>query len=201
MIRPSKIKEKRNHNDNYLTPYSVIQQLLDVINIDKWASILEPCCSPEMTIVKTLKKNDFCNVIPNLYDETNPMSDFLKFDENVKYDYIITNSPYGDIITTNFINKMKKIATKQIICLYPMVILCGSKRYDRLWNDEEFKLKEIYVLVRPCLLTNEVREDGKYKTGMSNYAWFIWEKGFSGDTTIKHIDNTEFVLRKLNKNK
>ena len=80
-----------------------------------------------------------------------------------------------------------------------MVILCGSKRYEKLWNDDEFKLKEIHILVRPCLLTNEVREDGKYKTGMNNYAWFIWEKGFVGDTTIKHIDNSDFVLREKKK--
>ena len=49
---------------------------------------------------------------------------------------------------------------------------------------------------RPPFLTDKIQEDGKYNTGMNAYAWFIFEKGFSGDTIIKLIDNTEFVNRK-----
>lgn len=199
MIKQSKVKELRNKNDKYLTPYSIIQQLLDVIELDKNASILEPCCSIEKVIVNTLQKNNFVNVSFNIYDETQPETDFLNFDENVKYDYIITNTPYGNRTIINFINKMKRIATKKIICLYQLSMLCGTNNYNELWNDNDYKLKEVYVFVRPSWLTNEVREDGKYKTGINQYAWFVWEKGYQGETIIKHIDNTRYVLRKSDK--
>lgn len=197
MINPSKIKTLRNTNDKYLTPLSVIQQLLDVKpDIPKTASILEPCCSVEKCIVNVLEKNGFTNVSYNIFDETNKKTDFLTFDETITYDYIITNTPYGHKNVLNFINKMKKIATKQIICLYNNNILCGTNHYNNLWNDTDFKLKEVYIFVRPCWLTAEVRQDGKYKTGINSYAWFIWEKGYKGETILRHIDNTKFVLKK-----
>jgi hypothetical protein len=196
MIKQSKINELRNKNDKYLTPYSIIQQLLDEINIDKNSSILEPCCSVEKTIVNTLQKNNFTNVSFNIYDEEQPQTNFLNFDENIKYDYIITNTPYGNKVVNNFINKMKKIANKQIICLYQLSMLCGTNNYNKIWNDRDFKLKEIYVLVRPAWLEEGIRQDGKYKTGIINYAWYVWEKDYVGDTIIKHIDNTNYVLKK-----
>lgn len=195
MIKQSKVKELRNKNDKYLTPYSIIQQLLDVIDVDKNSSILEPCCSIEKTIVKTLLKNNFTNVSFNIYDET-PETDFLNFNEENKYDYIITNTPYGNKTIINFVNKMKRIATKQIICLYQLSMLCGTNNFNELWNDDDYKLKEVYVLVRPSWLMNEVREDGKYKTGINQYAWFIWEKDYKGETILKHIDNAIYVLKK-----
>lgn len=193
MINPSKIKVLRNKNDNYLTPISMTEQLLEKLNIDKNSSIFEPCCSIEKTIITALQKQNYNNIHYNIYNDDS--DDFLKFDENIKYDYIITNTPYGDWTIINFVNKMKKVATKQVIALYPLAILCGTKKYNKLWNDKEYGLKEVYVFVRPAFLTNEIRTDGKYKTGINQYAWFIWENGFSGQTTLRHIDNTDFVLR------
>lgn len=196
MMTYSKEKLLRNKNDNYLTPYSVIQQLLDMIIIDKHSSILEPCCSIEKTIVTTLEHNGFNNVSFNIYDERNPITDFLMFDETNKYDYIITNTPYGQKTIVKFINKMKKIALKGIYCLYPLSMLCGTKNYKQVWSDNEFKLKEVYVLVRPPWLEDTIRSDGKYKTGIAQYAWFYWEKGYVGEVIIKHINNTSYVLKK-----
>lgn len=196
MIRQSKVHELRNKNDKYLTPTSIIQQLLDNVIIDKNVSILEPCSSIEKTIVNTLIKNNFTNVSFNIYDEENPQTNFLNFDENVKYDYIITNTPYGNKVVLDFINKMKKIATKQIICLYQLSMLCGANNYNKIWNDENYKLKEVHVLIRPAWLEETVREDGKYKTGIIHYAWFIWEYGYEGETILKHINNNQYVLKK-----
>lgn len=197
MIRQSKIKELRNKNDKYLTPISIIQQLLDnKSDISKDASILEPCCSIEKIIPTILEKNGYTNVTYNIFNETDLTTDFLLFNENIKYDYIITNTPYGGKTIINFINKMKSIANKQIICLYNLNTLCGTNNYNKLWTDTEFKLKEVYIFVRPCWLTDTIRPDGKYKTGINAYAWYVWEKNYIGETMLKHIDNTEFVLRK-----
>ena len=45
------------------------------------------------------------------------------------------------------------------------------------------------IFSRYAMLTNdEQREDGKYYSrGMVTYAWYIFEKGFEGDTILKHI--------------
>jgi hypothetical protein len=196
MIKQSKIKELRNKNDKYLTPYSVTQQLLDMIDIDKQSTILEPCCSVEKTIVTTLEKNNFSNITYNIYDENKAETNFLIFDETKKYDYIITNTPYGNKNIINFVNKMKKVATKRIYCLYQLSMLCGTTNYNEIWSDTDFRLKEVYILVRPVWLEETIRTDGKYKTGITQYAWFCWDKDYEGEPIIKHIDNTNYVLRK-----
>ena len=196
MLKPSLKKHLRNVNDKYLTPFSVIQQLLDIkTDIPKTASILEPCCSVEKTIVTTLEKNGFTNVTYNIYDELVTETNFLLFDETIQYDYIITNTPYGKV-AIDFIKKMKKIARKQVIAFYTMNTLIGSKNYERIWQDNNYKLKELYIMVRPCWLLDTVREDGKYKTGINSYAWYVWDSEYTGEPIIRHIDNACFVLKK-----
>ena len=46
------------------------------------------------------------------------------------------------------------------------------------------------------MLSNEIREDGKYNTGMMVYAWYIWDKEHKGSATIDWIDNNNDVLKK-----
>ena len=46
------------------------------------------------------------------------------------------------------------------------------------------------------MLGEELREDGKYNTGMMVYAWFVWENGYSGLPMIDWIDNNQDVLSK-----
>ena len=194
MITPQKKHIYRNKNDKYITPYSITQQLLDNINIDKNATILEPCSSVEGCIVKVLRENGY-NPVENVYTENNPNTDLFNFDTNKKYDYIITNTPYGKSIIP-FVKQMKKIASKQIICLYPISTLHTTSRYKHLWNDEEYKLKSVLMFVRPPFLKDTIQDDGKYNTGMNAYGWFIWENGYKGETTFKIIDNTSFVNKK-----
>jgi hypothetical protein len=182
-------------NDKYLTPLSLVKQLIENTELDRTATILEPCCSVEKSIIQVLEKYDFTNLTANIYDETDN-TDFLLFNTETKYDYIITNTPYGDKEITKFILKMKQIATKRIICLYPLSILQGIKRYERIWSDKVFPLKEVLLFVRPPFLTDTINPDGKYKTGMTFYAWFIWETGYVGEIIFKHINNQEYCIRK-----
>ena len=46
------------------------------------------------------------------------------------------------------------------------------------------------------MLGDELREDGKYRTGMMVYAWYVWENGYGGLPTIDWIDNNDDVLSK-----
>ncbi len=189
MIVPQKNHELRNKFDKYLTPYSLTQHLLDTIELDKFSSVLEPCSSVEGCIVKVLKKNGFTNITENVYDEEVLETNLFHFDTNKKYDYIITNTPYGKCIIP-MIQQLKKIATKQIICLYPISTLHSTRRYNKLWNDKEFSLKQVLMFIRPPWLKDTVQDNGKYQGGMNAYGWFIWEKGYIGDIQLKLIDNS-----------
>lgn len=195
IILPQKKHILRNKFDKYITPYSVTQQLLDTILLDKTATILEPCCSEKLCITKILEKNGFTNVTSNIYDETKPETDLFNLDETNKFDYIITNTPYGKTIP-DIIEKFKKIALKKIICLYPISTLHGTKRYNKLWLKDDFQLKEILMFVRPPFLKDSVQEDGCYQSGINAYGWFVWEKGYDGEIMLKLIDNYAFINRK-----
>lgn len=200
IIKPNqRKKEDRNVNDKYITPPSVIQQFLDIAVLDKEASILEPCASPECIIGNVLRKNDYRNITENIYDDTNPGTNFLT-QPITPYDYIITNTPYGDKNITAFILKMKEVATKKIVALYPITILQGIKRFKLIWSDKEFPLKDVMLFVRPPLLKDTCRADGNYFTGMTFYAWFVWEKGYVGPVSFHHINNQQYCLTDDDKN-
>jgi hypothetical protein len=49
------------------------------------------------------------------------------------------------------------------------------------------------------MLGEKLREDGKYNTGMMVYAWFIFEKDYTGPSVVDWIDNNSDVLSKNDK--
>jgi hypothetical protein len=193
MITPQKKHCLRNKNDKYLTPYSITQLLLDNIKIDKSASILEPCSSTEGAIVKVLKSNGFTNVVENVYNET-PETNIYNLEGN--YDYIITNTPYGKCIIP-MVKKMKELAAKQVIALYPISTLHSTSRFkSHIFSDEKYKLKEVLMFTRPPWLKETLQENGKFSTGINAYGWFIWERYYKGEITLRILDNSEFCSRK-----
>lgn len=197
MIVPQKKHELRNQYDKYLTPYSLTQQLLDCIELDKNIKILEPCSSTEGCIVKVLRDNGFTNVIENIYDPLKPETDIINLPDD-SCEVIITNTPYGKTIIP-FVKKMKKISTQMVIALYPISTLHSTKRFNQLWNDDEYGLSEVLMFSRPPLLKDTIQDDSKYNTGMNAYGWFIWKKGCkSNDVKLRIIDNSMFCNRKKN---
>ena len=80
--------------------------------------------------------------------------------------------------------------------LLPLSYLYGKTRYDEIWTDNNYGLFRIYVLTRSPILTDTVRDDGKYKTGMLVLAWFVFKKDYDLAPLIYWIDNNDDVLRK-----
>lgn len=193
-IKIAKTADKRNKNDEYVTPYSMIQQLVDIHHIPKSNVILDPCCSNHKTIPITLSKNGYENVRYNIYDGVN--GDFLNWDENDKVDTIITNIPYGIKNFVRFISKMKRVANHEIICLFPMNYLNGKERF-KIYSDTDYPLVAVYPFTRFSALTHEAREDGRYQGGMTLYGWFIFRKNFVGDCIMKQINNDKYIINDI----
>ena len=158
----------RKKSDLYETPYSMTIQLLEKEKL--FGTILEPACG-NGAIVKIIGQCEKYDI----------EKDFLK--EIRMFDTIITNPPYS--LALEFIQKAKQIAKKKIIFLLPLSYLHGKKRYDLIYSDKVFPLARIYVFTRYPMLGDKLREDGKYHTGMMVYAWYVWEKGFQGETTLR----------------
>jgi hypothetical protein len=171
---------KRKKSDFYETPYSITQQLL--LEEPLIGTILEPACG----------NGAILNLLPEGSVGYDKEVDFLT--ETKQYDTIITNPPFS--ISYEFILKAKQIARHKIIMLLPLSYLHGKKRYDGIWTDKTFPLKSVYVFTRYPMLGEQLREDGRYNTGMMVYAWYVWEKNYDGDSTIKWIDNNDYVIKK-----
>lgn len=167
---------QRKKSDFYETPYFLTKQLLEVEKLV--GSVLEPACG----------KGAISSLITCVsYDKE---KDFLI--EKKKYDTIITNPPYS--LAQEFILKAKEVARKKIIFLLPLSYLHGKRRYDTIWTDKTFPLARIHVFTRYPMLGNKLRKDGKYRTGMMVYAWFVWDKTYKGKPQIHWIDNDKYVL-------
>lgn len=181
---------KRKESDYYATPYELTRRFLDRWNIDKSFLILEPCFGEANAIVKVLQEKGFTNIVS--HDLNIDGIDFLKYNEKV--DYLITNPPYS--LAYEFIQKAKIITDKQFAMLLPLSYLHGKKRYDNIWLDQNFPLKEIYVFTRYPMLGEELRDDGKMNTGMMVYAWFVWDRHYKESPIINWIDINDCILSK-----
>lgn len=178
------VDDKRHKSDFYQTPYCLTNLLLE--KEDLIGSVLEPACGYG-AIVKCLPRCDKC------YD-----IGFNFFNETESFGTVITNPPFS--LAKEFILKAKEVANNKIMFLLPLSYLHGKERYDIIYSDRDFPLKKVYVFTRYPLLEDTVREDGKHKTGMMVYAWFVWEKGYKGNPEIAWLDNNDFVVKKGNEN-
>lgn len=179
---------KRRKSDFYETPYSMTRHILNRLPIDKNETVLEPSCG-NGAISKVLKEFGIKKVIEN---DISRGQDFLEYDGQ-KVDWIVTNPPFS--LTQEFIKKGKEISDN-ILLLLPLSYLHGKQRYDEIYTDEDYKLKGVYIFTRYPLLGDELRPDGKYKTGMMVYAWFHFKRGYGGESTIQWIDNNSDILKK-----
>jgi len=175
--------KKLSKQDFYQTPYSMTIQLFE--HVDFYGHILEPSAG-DCAIVDIIKKytNDY-----SFFDIKYNDYDFLK--ESGTVENIITNPPYS--YANEFILKSKEIYRSKIAMLLPLNYLHGLKRYELGIYKE---LKSIFVFIRYPMLSEKIRNDGKYHTGMMAYSWYIWEKGYFGKPEINWINNNKYVIKK-----
>jgi hypothetical protein len=182
------VKGQRKKSDFYETPYSITRHLLELDLFEyESTTVCEPACGSG-AITKVLGEKWDGGLITS-YDKE---KDFLT--ENNTYDYIITNPPFS--LAFEFVQKSKEVALRKFALLLPLSYLHGKKRYDNIYNDTEYGLEKVYVFTRYPMLGDELRDDGKYNTGMMVYAWYIFKNHYSNSPTINWIDNNDDVLSK-----
>lgn len=173
--------ENRQKEDYYATDPKAVTLLLEVEKFNH--NIWEPACG-EGHISKELEKHGYEVVSTDLYYRGfGTQMDFLE--ENPINDFngdIITNPPYKyalefcqrgiEILNTG--NKMAMFLKLQF--------LEGKKRKNFFLSNPP---KTIYVSSSRL----ECGKNGKFTNGSAVcYAWFVWEKGFTGNTIIKWIN-------------
>ena len=176
----------RVDNDYYATDPSSTVALLEAHKF-YGSNFLEPCCG-EGHISKIVSE-----YYPNVEIDSIDLVDrgfgtggidFLKFETDKRYDSIITNPPYA--LAQEFLEKSFQILNPcgQIAMFLKTVWLESESRYN-MFQDKDFPLKTVYQFSKRVTL---YKNGEKMKnSGMIAYAWYVWDKSYSGKPTIDWI--------------
>ena len=172
-------KKDRVKNDYYATPPLATTRLLEV---ERFENVWEPACG-EGHISMVLKKNGMDVISSDIADRGYGFTeDFLNTEREHDGD-IITNPPFSK--STEFVYKAMDILRegRRMALLLRIQFLESQKR------KELFKLyppKYIYVFSKNIRCARN--GDFKNATGnASTYAWFIWEKGYTGEPVVRWL--------------
>lgn len=175
----------RQRQDYYATHPSVTRDILDVEEFH--SPILEPCCGGGFMSEEIRKAGyqvDAYDLVDRGYGTGG--TDFLSNDwEQEKYD-IITNPPYTMFVP--MLEQAMRICKNKVAMLLPLRYLSSKERF------EVFKIyppKRVYVYVeRICIAKNGDFDHYEAGQNLETYAWYVWERGYNGETTLKWLHNS-----------
>jgi hypothetical protein len=184
-------KEERQENDYYATDPKAVELLLTLETFSK--DIWEPACG-EGHISKILEANNYNIISSDLIDRGYGEGgvDFLKL-KNFTWDGdIITNPPYK--YGQEFVEKAIKIVAEghKIAMFLKLQFLEGKarkklfKKYPPkiIWVSSSRLLCAKNGLFAPIINGKRQKKEGFVSSSAVAYAWFIWEKGFKGQTVV-----------------
>ena len=164
----------RSNHDHYETPRYTLMSLLAHHQIKY--PVLEPCAGWG-SIANILKSNG--EVVTNDIDSDMPCDynfNYLRWGPSNEFETILTNPPFN--IAESIIKKSLQDCNpgNEVIMLLRLDFL-GTEKRRLFWKDHP--PKQIYALSkRPRFV----------RGGDSNeYGWYVWEKGWSGKTTLEVI--------------
>lgn len=174
---------EREKDDFYATPPLAVKELMKLESFSK--NIWEPCCGMNH-ITNILIDHGYnvrtSDIVDRVNDGNIEIIDFLNCIEKWDGD-IITNPPYK--FATEFVYKAIETVKEgnKVVMFLKLSFLETKKR--RLLFDK-YPPKIIYVASSRfgCSQTGEFDETGNTGSAIA-YCWYIWEKGYNGDTIIK----------------
>lgn len=179
--------EERADNDYYATDPTAIDDLLGVELISK-APILEPACGQghlSRRLIDYGYKVYSYDLIERGYGT--PGVDFLTLRKLPEPCHIITNPPYTYAL---------EFAKKGLALLQPgyklamflkLTFLEGNTRVQ-FFKEHPIKTVHVYSYRKTCGKNGDFTS--KWGSAIC-YAWFIWEAGYTGETTLKWISREQ----------
>lgn len=180
-------KEERQERDYYATDPAALEKFIDAFvhrdgNNIAW-QVWEPACG-EGNLTKVLAEKRHVIYESDIYDYgENDVFDFLESDKQFAGD-ILTNPPYKK--AKEFVQHGMTLIPEgnQVIMLLRIQFLESKGRHDWFVNNPP---KFVYVhssRIKIWKNNDSVKYPG---TQPLCYAWYVWEKGFEGQTTLRWI--------------
>lgn len=193
VLAGGKGKRERVKNDYYATPPTATRQFLERLQNDGLelkGSILEPATGGghmsdvlkefygEGSVTST-------DLVDRGYSKLDDVKDFLE-DEFEKYDNVITNPPFK--YAQEFIEKGLEIANEKVIMFAKIQLLEGKKRHLLFKNNPPSYIYVHSSRVNPYRNGSPVDENGKKWSSTMCFAWFVWDKRYSGETILRWLE-------------
>lgn len=179
-------EKKREKNDYYATDPKALEIFLDKLDADdfKLHKNIWECACGQGHLSEVLKKRGYYVFSSDLIDRGYGTGNvnFLKEVSNYKGD-ILTNPPYK--YAKEFVEKSLSLQENgyYTIMFLKIQFLEGQARKEMF---KKYPPKFVYVnsARQLCAMNGEFE---KYTATALCYCWFIWEKGFKGEPTIRWI--------------
>ena len=172
----SNIREK---DDFYPTPPMATEKLLEVESFN--GSIWECACGDgAISNILIHKGYDVysSDLIDRGYGETS--IDFLL--SNRKTENIITNPPFK--LSLEFVYKALELSSKKVAFLLRINFLEGVARQKMF---KETPLETVHIFSRRITFTNPNSNKKTHGGGMLAFAWFVWNKEYTGKAVLNWI--------------
>lgn len=177
--------KERDKNDYYATEPIAAHILLqeESFNENIWE-----CACGELHLSKVFEENGYKVRSSDIINRCgNEIFDFLSIENNSWNGDIITNPPYQKAL--DFIYKaLTIIPERNKVALFLKVQFLEGKKRKELFT--RFPPRTIYVSSSriTCAKNGDFEKMKAGGGGALAYAWYIWEKGYRGDTIIKWIN-------------
>ena len=178
--------DERQVDDYYATEPKATQLLLDR---ETFSSVIWECACGGGHMSDVLKQNGYSVYSTDLVDrgyEDTIILDFLKFNTLNNID-IITNPPYK--YAKEFVEHALDISSYDVkIAMFLKLTFLEGKARKKLF--EKYPPKVVYVSSSrlQCAKNGDFEKYGKGVGTAVAYAWFVWRKGYKGDTVVKWIN-------------
>ena len=166
----------RDPHDFYATPEWATQKLLDHEKFT--GSILEPFCG-QGHICRVLQRNDYGYVAKDLinrgFDEFTEEKNF--FDETEQFDNIISNPPYTNAV--KYVRHALNLSRNKTAMIMRLAFLEGVER--RKLFDKCPPARVLVFTKRVTMWKAGIEPSG---SGAMAFAWFVWDRDYTGPTTV-----------------
>lgn len=180
------VKHERAEHDYYATDPKAAELLLEV---EPDLNNIWECACGEGHLAKVFDKAGKLQAATDLIYRgygSSVSENFLKITETGK-DYfgdIVTNPPYK--YAKEFVEKaLELVQTGRKVCMFLKLTFLEGKARKEFFKQNPPKI--IYVCSGriPCAKNGDFEAIGQ---SAACYAWFVWEKGYKGETIIKWIN-------------
>lgn len=177
-------KAEREENDFYATPPKAVDLLFDLETFSK--DIWEPAAGMKHIASKFEDRgyNVRCSDIIDRVGDIEIL-DFLNSNETWNGD-IVTNPPFK--YATEFVRKaMESVTNGHKVVMFLKIQFLETQKRRELF--EQYPIKTVYVASNRLGCAKGGDFQGQDNIGSSLcYCWYVWEKGYNGDTKIKFFN-------------